>query len=138
MSRGIYIICAEAATRRRAPFHCVDRVSLAPFCLHCSYLPSVSTYVQCIFVFRRIQGSRFNVMLPTKWQWPGQGIERAGECRAVVGILGVGGITATEGHLLHLRELNRPYSSCLFSQSGQGKLIAYVEAINNSNSHLLQ
>ncbi|KAG8314279.1 hypothetical protein J6590_096468 [Homalodisca vitripennis] len=24
--------------------------------------------------------------LAAKWQWPGQGIERAGECRAVVGI----------------------------------------------------
>ncbi|KAG8283922.1 hypothetical protein J6590_003613 [Homalodisca vitripennis] len=31
----------------------------------------------------------------------GQGIERAGECRAVVVVLGEGGITATEGYLPH-------------------------------------
>ncbi|KAG8316736.1 hypothetical protein J6590_043272 [Homalodisca vitripennis] len=34
-------------------------------------------------------------------RWRGQGIEQAGECRAVVGILGEGGITAAEGYLPH-------------------------------------
>ncbi|KAG8265193.1 hypothetical protein J6590_066978 [Homalodisca vitripennis] len=42
---------------------------------------------------------RFGVRLVAKWQWPGQGIERAGECREVVGIIGEDGITAAEGYL---------------------------------------
>ncbi|KAG8317300.1 hypothetical protein J6590_029868 [Homalodisca vitripennis] len=37
--------------------------------------------------------SHFGVRLAAKWQWPGHGIEQAGERRAVVGILGEGGIT---------------------------------------------
>ncbi|KAG8312819.1 hypothetical protein J6590_016003 [Homalodisca vitripennis] len=34
-------------------------------------------------------------------EWPGQGIEQAGECRAVVGILEEGGITEAEWYLPH-------------------------------------
>ncbi|KAG8311455.1 hypothetical protein J6590_043370 [Homalodisca vitripennis] len=57
---------------------CLDRDSLAPICLHCSYLPILQTY----------PGNwRFGARLAAKRQWPGQGIEQAGECRAVVGIL---------------------------------------------------
>ncbi|KAG8284016.1 hypothetical protein J6590_003708 [Homalodisca vitripennis] len=41
------------------------------------------------------------LMLAAKWQWPGQGIEQAGECRIVVGIMGEGDITAAEGYLPH-------------------------------------
>ncbi|KAG8262634.1 hypothetical protein J6590_050128 [Homalodisca vitripennis] len=44
---------------------------------------------------------RFSVRLAAQWQWPGQGIEQAGECRAVVGILREGCITAAEGYLPH-------------------------------------
>ncbi|KAG8331402.1 hypothetical protein J6590_042169 [Homalodisca vitripennis] len=35
--------------------------------------------------------------LATKWQWPVQGIELVGECRAVVEILGEGGIKRQRG-----------------------------------------
>ncbi|KAG8299370.1 hypothetical protein J6590_102796, partial [Homalodisca vitripennis] len=41
------------------------------------------------------------VKVAAKWQWPVQGIERTGECRAVVGIQGEGGITAADGYLPH-------------------------------------
>ncbi|KAG8293553.1 hypothetical protein J6590_016513 [Homalodisca vitripennis] len=48
-------------------------------------------------LFYELWSLRFGVRLAAKWQWPGQRIEQAGECRAVVGILGEGGITAVEG-----------------------------------------
>ncbi|KAG8262070.1 hypothetical protein J6590_061122 [Homalodisca vitripennis] len=67
-------------------------VSLAPFRLHCSCLPILYTYPGNL---------RFGVRLVAKWQWTGQGIEQAGECRAVVGILEEGGTTAAEGYLPH-------------------------------------
>ncbi|KAG8280592.1 hypothetical protein J6590_078373 [Homalodisca vitripennis] len=35
--------------------------------------------------------------LSAQWQWSGQGIEQAGECRVVVGILGEDAITVAEG-----------------------------------------
>ncbi|KAG8295289.1 hypothetical protein J6590_083122 [Homalodisca vitripennis] len=34
--------------------------------------------------------------LAAQWQWSGQGIQQAGECRVVVGILGEGGITVAQ------------------------------------------
>ncbi|KAG8288779.1 hypothetical protein J6590_010889 [Homalodisca vitripennis] len=54
---------------------CVGRVSLAPF-----------FYTAATYMAYKVRG---------------QGIEQAGECRAVVGILGEGGITAAEGYLPH-------------------------------------
>ncbi|KAG8257221.1 Synaptotagmin-9 [Homalodisca vitripennis] len=46
-----------------------------------------TVYSLTILYFRALH---FGVRLTAKWQWPGQGIEQAGECRAVVGILGGG------------------------------------------------
>ncbi|KAG8333325.1 hypothetical protein J6590_000457 [Homalodisca vitripennis] len=50
-----------------------------------------------IYSIRTYPGS-LSVRLAARWQWPGQEIEQAAECRAVVGILGESGITAAEGY----------------------------------------
>ncbi|KAG8316474.1 hypothetical protein J6590_049598 [Homalodisca vitripennis] len=85
---------AEASTRRRGP-------SSGEECDK-HLLASVISAVWIVSRSRRFTypGSlRFGVRLAVKRQWSGQGIERAGDCRAVVGILGEGGITAAESYL---------------------------------------
>ncbi|KAG8307354.1 hypothetical protein J6590_025004 [Homalodisca vitripennis] len=97
---------------KRIPFLCMVQLQFTFLLVQCLKSHSVTDLTPGVIHVRLKRSEKvddetyprslsFSVKLAVKWQWLGQGIEQAGDCRAVVGILREDGITPVEGYLPH-------------------------------------